>query len=56
MKRLFKVVDNNTGKMVGTDYFSVKTKAKELRNQLNDKSSSRFRVSRGPDHFRGEVQ
>lgn len=62
MKRLFQVVDRQTGKPVrgetseGTSqviYFSSKGDAKSVRDDANDEtkgSGHRFYVAKGPDH------
>lgn len=60
MKRLFCVVDQTTGQKLnggdsGGQYFSSKAEAKAVRNaaNANTESGARFRVSPGPDHWRG---
>lgn len=55
MKRLFLVRNRETQKPATSGFFSLKTEAKKLRDELNaaepaDRIHKKFHVSKGPDH------
>lgn len=52
MKRLFVVLDTQTGKIVENQYFSNKESAKQLRRELNGDKNVRYVVTPGPDHHK----
>lgn len=55
MKKLFKVVNTGDKFQQTLEVFEKKPAAKVFRDKLNEKETyMRFRVCRGPDHWRGE--
>lgn len=55
MKKLFKVVNTSDKLQKTLEVFEKKPDAKVYRDKLNEKETyMRFRVCRGPDHWRGE--
>jgi hypothetical protein len=53
IERLFSIRDTQTGKIAREmGYFVKKSVAKTKRDELNDRSKNRYRITFGPDHWK----